>query len=257
MPCAPPMSRRCRRAHGDRRSAGRPRASTGAVSPGEAVRIFTGAPMPEGADTIVIQENADGGATGRRRSRRRGAGARTSGPPASISARARRCWRPASGSTPAASALAAAMGHADVPVRRRPRVAILATGDELVLPGDAAGAGPDRLLEQPCASPPWSQRRGGRAASISASPATTLEALEQASPAGARRRHPGHDRRRLGRRSRSRAARRWQRRGMTLDFWKIAHAAGQAADVRTPERRRACSGCPATRSRRCCAPGCS
>lgn len=106
----------------------------GTVGPGQAVRIFTGAPVPGGADAILIQEDADAeGETIRVREavepgrfiRREGldfaAGQTllTEG----LTLDARRL------------ALAAAAGHPTVAVRRRPRVAILATGDELVEPG--------------------------------------------------------------------------------------------------------------------------
>ena len=58
--------------------------------------------------------------------------------------RATCCCGPAACSMPRAIALAAAMGHAALPVRRRPRVAILANGDELVPPG--ATTGPDQIV---------------------------------------------------------------------------------------------------------------
>jgi len=107
---------------------------TGMVGAGEAVRIFTGAPVPEGADAILIQEDADAeGETIRVREavepgrfiRREGLDF-ASGQTllnAGLSLDARRL------------ALAAASGHPAVEVRRRPRVALLATGDELVEPG--------------------------------------------------------------------------------------------------------------------------
>ncbi|MDQ0393210.1 molybdopterin molybdotransferase MoeA [Labrys monachus] len=110
----------------------------GRLGPGEAIRIFTGAPVPDGADAVVIQENTrregdrvtiEMGAVAGRNIRRRGLdfieGA------ASLAA----------GSLlgPRDMALAAAMNYPAVPVRRRPKVAILATGDELVLPGEAVG----------------------------------------------------------------------------------------------------------------------
>ncbi len=115
----------------------------GTLGPGEAVRIFTGAPVPEGADAILIQENA----------RREGETIEVLEPVA-----AGRHIRPAGldfkeGDTPLrmnsalgahALSLAASMGHAALPVRRRPRVAILANGDELVPPG--ATPGPDQIV---------------------------------------------------------------------------------------------------------------
>lgn len=116
----------------------------GRIGAGEAVRIFTGAPLPEGADAIVIQEDADALDEGRIRVRER--------------APAGRYVRPAGldfseGETLLAAgrrldagdiALAAAMNHASLPVRRKPRVAIIATGDELVRPGETPG--PDQIV---------------------------------------------------------------------------------------------------------------
>jgi molybdopterin molybdotransferase len=106
----------------------------GSVGRGQAVRIFTGAPVPEGADTIVIQENTaregdtvviaegefDPGYI-----RKRGFDF-TEGQ-VLLTADRRLNAREVT--------LAAAMGHGEIPVRRRPRVALLATGDELVPPG--------------------------------------------------------------------------------------------------------------------------
>lgn len=110
----------------------------GTVRAGEAVRIFTGAPMPDGADAVVIQENvsADGDRVVVRegipdRPHIRAAGSDFVAGAALLKA----------GETIAARTvtLAAAAGHATLEVRRRPTVAILATGDELVAPGTAPG----------------------------------------------------------------------------------------------------------------------
>ncbi len=118
-------------------AAGRPFAGT--VGPGQAVRIFTGAVVPEGADTVVVQENTarDGDAVtttaptaALRNVRKRGCDF-TEGR-AGLSAGRRLTGRDVM--------LAAAMNHATVPVARRPRVALIQTGDELVLPGHATGA---------------------------------------------------------------------------------------------------------------------
>ncbi|TXM74297.1 molybdopterin molybdotransferase MoeA [Methylobacterium sp. WL12] len=108
---------------------------SGTIGPGETVRIFTGAPVPEGADGILIQENA-----------------RAEGPTihALEAVTPHRFVRRAGldfsegdvllteGDTLDARrlALAAAAGRGRVAVRRKPRVAILATGDELVQPGE-------------------------------------------------------------------------------------------------------------------------
>ena len=114
------------------------RAFAGAVGPGEAVRIFTGAPMPEGADTIVVQE--DGRREGDRVTigspSRPGDNLRSEG----LDFRAGEALIPAGRRlTPRDVALAAAANHVHLPVRRHPRVAILATGDELVAPGQTPG----------------------------------------------------------------------------------------------------------------------
>ena len=113
------------------------------VGPKEAVRIFTGAPVPDGADAIVIQENTSHDATkvtveqgvpeaGHIRTRGFDftEGQQLISSPRRLNARD--------------ITLAAAMGHAILPVRRRPRVALLATGDELVLPGEPTG--PDQIV---------------------------------------------------------------------------------------------------------------
>jgi molybdopterin molybdotransferase len=109
------------------------------LAPGEAARIFTGAPLPRGADTILIQEEAgrDGDQltlTGE-------------GPP-SHGAHVRRAGTdftrgdaliaPGAHLSPARIALAAIGGHGMLRVHRRPRVVLLSTGDELVPPGAPA-----------------------------------------------------------------------------------------------------------------------
>ena len=115
----------------------------GAVGAGEAVRIFTGAPLPEGADTVIMQEEAE----------RNGDLVRFTSP-----ARLGHSVRPrgfdfSNGQTILEAgtrlgalqlAVAAAANAGVVAVARRPSVALLATGDELVLPG--AVLGPDQIV---------------------------------------------------------------------------------------------------------------
>jgi molybdopterin molybdotransferase len=115
----------------------------GRVGAGEAVRIFTGAPVPEGADSILIQENAEE-AEGRVTPRESLAVNRHIRPAGLDFAAGQRFF--AAGHRLAAKdlALAAALGAGTVDVRRRPRVAVLATGDELVAPG--AATGPDQIV---------------------------------------------------------------------------------------------------------------
>ena len=111
----------------------------GTVGPGETVRIFTGARVPEGADTIVIQENvsADGDAI----TVRTGAAAGRYIRPAGLDFRAGEVGVPAGRRLDArAIGLAAAMNQPWLTVRRKPRIALLATGDEIVMPGEPLGA---------------------------------------------------------------------------------------------------------------------
>lgn len=112
----------------------------GGVGPGEAVRLFTGSFVPEGADAILIQENAVAGPDGivvtegvaaGRHIRAQGQDFATDD--VLLAARHRLGVRDV--------ALAAAGNHPWLTVFRRPRVAILATGDEISLPGEALGPG--------------------------------------------------------------------------------------------------------------------
>ncbi len=111
---------------------------SGSLGPGETVRIFTGAPTPEGADAILIQEDAyvEDGSIKPLRSVAAGQFIRPAGLDFSAGDN---LLRAGARLGPAAIALAAAMNHAELPVVRRPRVGILTTGDELVLPGEAVG----------------------------------------------------------------------------------------------------------------------
>jgi molybdopterin molybdotransferase len=115
------------------------RAFAGAVGAGEAVRIFTGAPMPEGADAVLIQENAarDGDMLIAQTSEAPRRNVRDAGIDFAENELLLRAGRRLS---PRDLALAAAANYPALEVRRRPRVAVLATGDELVRPGVAIGA---------------------------------------------------------------------------------------------------------------------
>jgi molybdopterin molybdotransferase len=113
---------------------------SGRVDAGEAVRIFTGAPVPDGADAIVIQENADG--DGRRVVVREGGVEPECIRPRGMDFREGEVLLDAGRRLGAHElGLAAAMGYGTLAVRRRPRVAILSTGDELVPPGTRPGPG--------------------------------------------------------------------------------------------------------------------
>jgi molybdopterin molybdotransferase len=119
-------------------AAGRPFA--GVVAAGEAARIFTGGVLPAGADTVVIQERTerDGATVVVKALTRRGANVRGAGLDFSTGEVLLAAGRRLTGRD---IALAAAMNHPAVAVRRRPIVALLATGDELVPPGTVPGPG--------------------------------------------------------------------------------------------------------------------
>lgn len=107
----------------------------GRVSKGKAVRIFTGAPLPKGADTVVIQENTESNskdAVTVLQTATLGSFVRNAG----LDFKKGETLLPRRTVMGARQiGLAAAMNHARVPVVRRPSVALLATGDELVEPG--------------------------------------------------------------------------------------------------------------------------
>ncbi|MDQ8700368.1 gephyrin-like molybdotransferase Glp [Hyphomicrobium sp. LHD-15] len=119
------------------------RGFSGAVSQGQAVRIFTGAPVPDGCGTVVIQENVtrEGDVIVATDATTAGANIRVAGVDFRAGEIALRRGRRLD---PHALTLAAAMGQASLPVIRRPVVAILATGDELVPPGTPPG--PDQII---------------------------------------------------------------------------------------------------------------
>ena len=110
----------------------------GTVQAGEAVRIFTGAPLPDGTNHVVIQENV---------TRSRDMITITAGPntdayvrPAAADFNADYVLQAPRQLSPADIALLAAMNIDKVPVVRKPDVAIIATGDELVQPGETPDA---------------------------------------------------------------------------------------------------------------------
>jgi molybdopterin molybdotransferase len=149
---------------------------TGTLESGQAVRIFTGAPMPDGADTVVLQEDTE--ASGdtvmvkeaprpARHIREAGLDFRSGDVLLQTGLRldARHI------------ALAAAMGHGTLPVHRKPRVALLATGDELVRPGEPAG--PDQITASSLpATALIVEKAGGEAIDLGIA-RDTLDSLEE------------------------------------------------------------------------------
>lgn len=108
------------------------------LQPGTAARIFTGAPLPLGADAIVMQEECtvlDDGWVRFDAVPQPGQFVRRAGQDIALGSTALQAGLRL---TPAALGLAASLGLAQLPVARRPRVALFSTGDELVLPGSLA-----------------------------------------------------------------------------------------------------------------------
>ncbi len=119
-------------------AAGRP--FPGTVEAGQAARIFTGGVLPAGSDTVVIQENTarEGDLVVVATPASKAKNVRPAGLDFSQGQVGLRAGRRLTGRD---VALAAAMNHATVAVRRRPKIAIVATGDELVPPGTEPGPG--------------------------------------------------------------------------------------------------------------------
>ncbi|MGG5888173.1 molybdopterin molybdotransferase MoeA [Falsiroseomonas sp. HC035] len=112
---------------------------TAAIAPGTSIRIFTGAPMPEGADTVMMQEDAreESGAVLLAPGLKRGANCRPAGEDVAQGEVALTAGRRL---LPPDIGLAAALGLTVLPVRRRVRVGVFSTGDELAEPGTPLGA---------------------------------------------------------------------------------------------------------------------
>jgi molybdopterin molybdotransferase len=105
---------------------------------GEAARIFTGAPIPEGADAVVMQEDCEALDDNQVRVKPAvsvGQWIRRSGEDVT---RGAKVLQKGDRLTPASLGMAASVGLAQLQVVRRPRVALFSTGDELVMPGDIA-----------------------------------------------------------------------------------------------------------------------
>lgn len=119
------------------------RGFAGPCGKGEAARIFTGAPLPEGTDCIAIQEDCDAGdgVVTVKEPVKRGKWVR----PAGLDFKEGEVLLETGRLLTARDiGLAAAMNVPWLMVKRRPRVAIIATGDEVVMPGDPLG--PDQIV---------------------------------------------------------------------------------------------------------------
>lgn len=118
----------------------------GLVGPGEAVRIMTGAPLPAGADSVqqveLTRETEDGALVEIDRATAPGQFYVPRGSEVRAGARVLEAGEELN---PARLAVLASFGHAQVPVRRRPRACVLATGTELVAVGERPG--PDQIRD--------------------------------------------------------------------------------------------------------------
>jgi molybdopterin molybdotransferase len=195
----------------------------GALRPGEAVRIFTGAPVPAGADTIVIQENTKSDANGVTvlRAPNSGQFVRPRGldfteGEALLAAGTRLGSREI--------ALAAAMNHPVLPVRRKPKVTILPTGDELIEPGGTPA--PDQIVSSNnFGMAAFVEHYGGKAVDLGVVGDTSKalrQALQQARESDILITLGGAS---VGKHDLVQQA--LTDSGMTLDFWKIAMRPGK------------------------------
>lgn len=191
--------------------------------PGEAVRIFTGAPLPAGADTVVIQENTEreGAHVLVREAPKVGANVRPAG---SDFRQGQMLLAAGTALDASAVTLAAAAGHATLNVRSKPRVAILATGDELVEPDVAPGT--DQIVSSnPYGLSALIERAGGTVQLLGIAGDTEgaiAERLDAAAGADVLVTIGGAS---VGDRDLVRPA--LEARGMTLDFWKVAIRPGK------------------------------
>ena len=192
------------------------------VKQGEAVRIFTGAPVPKGADTVVIQENTEvapgvvtvNDAAPRRHIRPRG----------QDFTKGEVLLRAGTRLGPRELMLAAAMNHAELPVRRKPKVAILATGDEVMPPGTALDR--DQIVSSvPAGLAALIEAQGGEPMSLGIAQDTAESIVTLASTGSAADILVTVGGASVGERDLVSAALRSE--GMELDFWKIAMRPGK------------------------------
>jgi molybdopterin molybdotransferase len=196
-----------------------------AIGPGEAARIFTGAALPEGADAIVIQENTekdgdhvrvvDGGAA------IRGKHIRTAG---NDFAQGQMGIAAGRRLTPSDIGLAAAMNWPWLTVSRKPRVAIISTGNELVHPGESLAPG-QIVASNGFALAAFVQQCGGEAINLGIArdeEAALGDLIDRAAGADLLLTSGGAS---VGEHDLVQGV--LKAKGMTLDFWKIAMRPGK------------------------------
>jgi molybdopterin molybdotransferase len=194
----------------------------GRVGHGEAARIFTGAPVPQGADAIVIQEDADeaSGAV----TVKNGPAGRHIRPRGQDFKRGEVLLKAGTRLGPRELMLAAAMNQAELPVRRKPKVALLATGDEVVPPGSELGAH-QIVSSVPCGLAALIERHGGEAMSLGIAkdePESIVTLARSGSAADILVTIGGAS---VGERDLVASA--LKAEGLELDFWKIAMRPGR------------------------------
>jgi molybdopterin molybdotransferase len=196
----------------------------GTVRPGQAVRIFTGAPVPKGADTVVIQENtevAGDHVSVNVAAQRSGQHVRRQG---LDFAKGQSLLRQGSLLGAREIGLAAAMNWPALPVTRRPKVAIFTTGDELVPPGRTPKA--DQIVSSNSfALAAFVRRYGGEAVDLGILPDklnAISRAISKASGADILLTTGGAS---VGDHDLVQAA--LKEAGIELDFWKIALRPGK------------------------------
>jgi molybdopterin molybdotransferase len=190
---------------------------------GQAVRIFTGAPLPQGADAIVIQEDttAEGDRVTLRETATAGRWIRAAG----LDFKAgEACLHAGHRLSARDIGLAAAMDRPWLGVHRRPRVAVLATGDEIVMPGEPRG--PDQIVSSNAlALSAFLQAEGAEAINLGIA-ADKPEALQEAAAGAA-----GADLivttggASVGEHDLVQSA--LGQKGLVVDFWKIAMRPGK------------------------------
>ena len=194
-----------------------------ALGTGEAVRIFTGAPLPPGADTIAIEENAAEIPGGVRFEKTETTGRFVR--PAGLDFHEGDRLAPAGAIiTPRLLALLAAGNNPTLPVVRRPRVAVLTTGDEIRAPGDPLG--PAQIVSSNNLAVAAMARACGADATDFGSVGDNLSALEEA----AARLHGFDVVVTTGGASVGKhdlVAQAFQAQGLELGFWKIAMRPGK------------------------------
>lgn len=208
---------------------------TGTVRAGQAVRIFTGAPVPKGADTVIIQENTEAG-DGEVRitvaAQRQAQHVRRQG---LDFGKGQSLLRQGTLLGAREIGLAAAMNWPTLPVTRRPRVAVFTTGDELVPPGRIPR--PDQIVSSNSfALAAFVRRYGGEAVDLGILPdklGAISRAIRKASGADILLTTGGAS---VGDHDLVQAA--LKEAGVKLDFWKIALRPGKPLMFARDRQRR-------------------